>query len=173
MLAYYLIAAVHVLVCVILILVVLLQSGKGADLAGAFGGGATQTAFGSRGPASLLSRVTTIAAVVFMITSISLSVMGTKTEAKSILDSTRGKAPQPKTPAVQPQAQPPSPEQIKKMQQEIEAKQQKAPAGAESSSSGAQPGTAPHVRVVTTPPGSPAPEKPSAEESKPPSGKKP
>ncbi len=60
----------HVIVCVILVLVVLLQSGKGADLAGAFGGGATQTAFGSRGPASFLSKMTTVAAVVFMLTSL-------------------------------------------------------------------------------------------------------
>jgi len=73
MLLYYAIATLHVLVCVILVLVVLLQSGKGADLAGAFGGGATQTAFGSRGPASFLSKMTTIAAIVFMLTSMSLT----------------------------------------------------------------------------------------------------
>ncbi len=58
MLVYYLVTALHVLVCVILILVVLLQSSKGADLAGAFGGSSTQTAFGSRGPASFLSKIT-------------------------------------------------------------------------------------------------------------------
>jgi len=75
MILFYAITALHVVVCAILVLVVLLQSGKGADLAGAFGGGATQTAFGSRGPASFLSRMTTIAAVVFMITSISLSMI--------------------------------------------------------------------------------------------------
>ena len=73
MLLYYAFIVLHVLVCLILILVVLLQSGKGADLAGAFGGGATQTAFGSRGPASFLSKATTGAAIVFMITSIALS----------------------------------------------------------------------------------------------------
>jgi preprotein translocase subunit SecG len=84
---YYSIAALHVIVCIILVLVVLLQSGKGADLAGAFGGGATQTAFGSRGPASFLSKMTTIAAVVFMLTSISLSMISiTAPEAKSVLE---------------------------------------------------------------------------------------
>src|SRR5512143_3630309 len=95
MLLYYAIATLHVLVCVILVLVVLLQSGKGADLAGAFGGGATQTAFGSRGPASFLSKITTIAAIVFMLTSIGLSMISTKTikaEAKSILETTGQKA---------------------------------------------------------------------------------
>src|SRR5512139_2567990 len=96
MLVTYLITAVHVIVCVILVLVVLLQSGRGADLAGAFGGGATQTAFGSRGPASFLSKMTTIAAVVFMITSIALSMITFKKEAtKSILETTRQQATQP------------------------------------------------------------------------------
>ncbi len=143
MLAYYLVTVVHVLVCVILILVVLLQSGKGADLAGAFGGGATQTAFGSRGPASILSKVTTVAAVVFMLTSISLSMMGSKTEAKSILDTTRGTqaAPPkaaPKAPPAAP-AQSLSPEEIKKVQQEIEAKQKQAPASQPTQPQGAPP----------------------------------
>src|SRR5512136_2872602 len=91
MLAYYLITVLHILVCIILILVVLLQSGKGADLAGAFGGGASQTAFGSRGPASFLSKLTTAAAVLFMITCLSLSLMGDRRQEKSILDGTTGK----------------------------------------------------------------------------------
>ena len=92
MLLYYSIVTLHVIVCVILVLVVLLQSGKGADLAGAFGGGATQTAFGSRGPASFLSKMTTVAAIVFMLTSISLSLMTTRasTGSKSILETTKG-----------------------------------------------------------------------------------
>lgn len=87
MLLYYAVTALHVLVCIILVLVVLLQSGRGADLAGAFGGGATQTAFGSRGPASFLSKMTTVAAVVFMLTSLGLSLISTKSEVRSILES--------------------------------------------------------------------------------------
>lgn len=127
---YYLITALHVLVCVILILVVLLQSGKGADLAGAFGGGATQTAFGSRGPASFLSKVTTIAAIVFMLTSMTLASITTKSEAaKSILETTGTTAPV-KAPTAatktQAPAQAPTPEQIKQQQMQIEAKQQQA-----------------------------------------------
>src|SRR5580698_8275830 len=69
---------VHVLVCIFLIIVVLLQSGKAADLAGAFGGMGSQTAFGPRGSATLLSKATTISAIVFMVTSIALSVVATR-----------------------------------------------------------------------------------------------
>jgi preprotein translocase subunit SecG len=135
MLLYYVITALHVLVCFILILVVLLQSGKGADLAGAFGGGGTQTAFGSRGPASFLSKATTVAAVVFMLTSILLSGLTTSTGTKSILETTKGShAPAPAAPALP--AAPASkgenkvltPEEIKKRQEEIESKQKQAPA---------------------------------------------
>src|SRR5438128_12541851 len=75
---YTLLTIVHVLVCLFLIVVVLLQSGKAADLAGAFGGMGSQTAFGPRGSATLLSKATTISAVVFMITSLSLSIMATR-----------------------------------------------------------------------------------------------
>jgi preprotein translocase subunit SecG len=70
-----LITAVHVLVALFLIVVVLLQTGKRADLAGAFGGGGSQTAFGTRGAATVLSKATTIAAVLFMVTSISLAIL--------------------------------------------------------------------------------------------------
>ena len=65
---------IHVFVCLFLIVVVLLQSGKAADLAGAFGGMGSQTAFGPRGAATMLSKATTFAAVVFMLTSIWLGV---------------------------------------------------------------------------------------------------
>ncbi|PWU02088.1 MAG: preprotein translocase subunit SecG [Terriglobia bacterium] len=75
---YYLLLIVHVIVCVFLIIVVLLQSGKAADLAGAFGGMGSQTAFGPRGSATLLSKATTISAVLFMVTSLSLSIMATR-----------------------------------------------------------------------------------------------
>jgi len=70
-----LIIILHVIVCLILIFAVLLQSGKAADLAGAFGGGGSQTAFGGRGSASLLSKVTTAAAILFMLTSLGLWII--------------------------------------------------------------------------------------------------
>ena len=73
-----LLTIVHVSVCLILIGVVLLQSGKAADLAGAFGGMGSQTAFGPRGAATVLSKATSISAVLFMVTSLSLSIMATR-----------------------------------------------------------------------------------------------
>src|SRR5579871_987229 len=73
-----LITTIHVLLCIFLIVVVLLQSGKAADLAGAFGGMGSQTVFGPRGSATVLSRATTIAAALFMVTSLSLSIMATR-----------------------------------------------------------------------------------------------
>ena len=75
---YILILLIHIVVCIFLIIVVLLQSGKAADLAGAFGGMGSQTTFGPRGSATLLSRATTISAVLFMITSLSLSILATR-----------------------------------------------------------------------------------------------
>ena len=73
-----LVTILHVIVCVFLAVVVLLQSGKAADLAGAFGGMGSQTVFGPRGSATVLSRATTLAAALFMITSMTLSVMSTR-----------------------------------------------------------------------------------------------
>ena len=73
-----LITVLHVIVCVFLAVVVLLQSGKAADLAGAFGGMGSQTVFGPRGSATVLSKATTIAAALFMLTSLTLSIMATR-----------------------------------------------------------------------------------------------
>ena len=73
-----LLTVIHVIVCVFLVIVVLLQSGKAADLAGAFGGMGSQTAFGPRGAATVLTKATTIAAGLFMVTSLSLSVIATR-----------------------------------------------------------------------------------------------
>ena len=70
-----LLVVLHVIICLFLIGVVLLQQGKSADLAGAFGGQGSQTAFGPRGAANLLTKLTTYAAVLFMFTSIGLTVM--------------------------------------------------------------------------------------------------
>ncbi len=72
------ITVIHVIVCLILILVVLLQSGKGADLASAFGGASSQTTFGPRGAATFLSKATTVAAILFMLTSLTLYFYGSK-----------------------------------------------------------------------------------------------
>jgi len=77
-----LITIIHVVICLVLIIAVLLQSGKAADLAGAFGGVGSQTAFGPRGTATILSKVTTIGAVLFMVTSLGLWILSGR-EVKS------------------------------------------------------------------------------------------
>ena len=100
---YILLLMVHVIVCLFLIIVVLLQSGKAADLAGAFGGMGSQTAFGPRGSATLLSKATTISAVLFMVTSLSLSILATRNAGlgTSVLETSPSKTSVPKTaPAV-------------------------------------------------------------------------
>jgi preprotein translocase subunit SecG len=79
-----LIIIVHIIVCIILIFAVLLQSGKSADLAGAFGGVGSQTAFGARGSASLMSKITTACAILFMFTSLGLWILSAR-GAKSVL----------------------------------------------------------------------------------------
>ena len=71
----YLLVTIHVIVCLFLIGVVLLQQGKSADLAGAFGGQGSQTAFGPRGAANLLTRLTTWGAVIFMVLSLALTIL--------------------------------------------------------------------------------------------------
>ena len=76
---FYLIVFLHVIACLFLIGVVLLQQGKGQDLASAFGGGGTQTAFGPRGSATVLSRATTILAGLFMVTSLALPIVRPRT----------------------------------------------------------------------------------------------
>jgi preprotein translocase subunit SecG len=81
---YYLVLTLHVIACLFLIGVVLLQQGKGQDLASAFGGGGSQAAFGPRGSATVLSRATAILAGLFMVTSLSLSVL--RYREASILD---------------------------------------------------------------------------------------
>src|ERR1700732_3928488 len=85
-----LLTIIHVIVCLFLIGVVLLQQGKSADLAGAFGGQGSQTAFGPRGAANLLTKLTTWGAILFMIISISLTIMLARSNStdKSVLSGT-------------------------------------------------------------------------------------
>ena len=77
----FIVSFVHIVVCLFLIIVVLLQSGKAADLAGAFGGMGSQTTFGPRGSATVLSRATTISAALFMVTSLTLTILATRSAA--------------------------------------------------------------------------------------------
>ena len=77
---YTLILIVHIIVCFFLIFIVLVQSGKGAELGAAFGG-SSQTLFGARGAATVFSKLTTIAAVVFMLTSLSLAIVESRSSS--------------------------------------------------------------------------------------------
>src|SRR5690349_9876566 len=98
---YFVLVTLHIVICAILIIVVLLQSGEAADLAGAFGGAGSQTAFGPRGAATFLSRATTWCAIVFMLTSLTLSLKRGPSQSVgtgSILEQTTNPAPA-KTPA--------------------------------------------------------------------------
>lgn len=85
----YLLEAVHVLVCVFLILVVLLQQGKGADLS-VFGGGSTQTAFGARGATTLLHKLTVASFVIFIVTTVSIALV--KGNTGTVMSGTASKA---------------------------------------------------------------------------------
>ena len=85
----YLLAFLHIVVSLFIIGVVLLQQGKSADLAGAFGGQGSQTAFGPRGAANLLTKMTTYAAILFMLTSIGLTILLSHSSAdRSVLSGT-------------------------------------------------------------------------------------
>jgi preprotein translocase subunit SecG len=96
----WLVGTIHVIVCLILIGVVLLQQGKSADLAGAFGGQGSQTAFGPRGAANLLTKVTTWAAIIFMFTSIGLTVLIQRTSGpRSVLSGIKATHTTPAKPA--------------------------------------------------------------------------
>jgi preprotein translocase subunit SecG len=104
-----LVTIIHVIVCLFLIIVVLLQSGKAGDISAAFGGQGSQAAFGPRGAATALSRATTISAVLFMLTSITLSINAIKHSGprsvlqgeKSAPAKTQPAAPAPSTPPMQ------------------------------------------------------------------------
>ncbi len=80
------ILVIHYLVCIFLIIVILLQAGKGADMGATFGGGSSQTVFGSRGAATFLSKLTTGVAIVFLITSISLASISRQKSKSSVIE---------------------------------------------------------------------------------------
>ena len=98
---YIALTIIHVLICFFMVVVVLLQSGKAADLAGAFGGMGSQTAFGPRGSATILSKATTIAAALFMVTSISLAILANRgsSSSGSVLEQQKAPVTAPAAPA--------------------------------------------------------------------------
>jgi preprotein translocase subunit SecG len=100
---YYLVTALYILVCLTMMLVVYLQQGKGGDIASAFGGGSSQAAFGARSGATVLSRATTVCAILFMVGALALGIIG-KRGPSSVLG---GRTPltQPSSPATVPPTQ--------------------------------------------------------------------
>src|SRR5438874_10204858 len=96
----YLIVGIHIIVCLFIVIVVLIQSGKSADVAAAFGGMGSQTAFGPRGAATVLTKATTWAAIIFMLTTITLSIAMSHKHSGSVLSGT--------TPSNKQQAPPPA-----------------------------------------------------------------
>jgi preprotein translocase subunit SecG len=96
---FYFVVTVHIIVCLFLIGVVLLQQGRSADLAGAFGGQGSQTAFGPRAAANVLTRLTTWSAVIFMCTSLTLTILYVRGQhGHSVLDNTTAPASAPAKP---------------------------------------------------------------------------
>jgi len=98
---YIALTLVHVVACLVLVLVVLLQTGKGADMGAVFGG-SSQTLFGSGGAGNFLTRLTTGAAIVFMLTSLTLSYLSSASLRSSIFDSTSPEPPPVEQPAEAP-----------------------------------------------------------------------
>jgi preprotein translocase subunit SecG len=80
-----LLVVIHVVVCVALIMIVLLQTGKGADIGAAFGGGSSNTLFGTSGASTFLSKATTVAAIVFMLTSLALAYLTSQRQSSSVV----------------------------------------------------------------------------------------
>jgi preprotein translocase subunit SecG len=164
-----LLTVVHVLVALILILAVLLQSARGTDLAGAFGGMGSQAAFGPRGTATFLSKATVVLAVVFMMTSISLAILANRSVGggDSILSEEETTAPAETTPPgsttpgsspiqVQPGALPQP--QVSVSRPDAPASPNAPAASAETAPSvPAQPAAQPPATPATNPPAAPAP----------------
>ena len=109
---YAALIVLYVFICFFLILVVLVQQGKGADIAGAFGGGGTQTAFGARGATTFLHKLTTGAFVGFILLSVLLSIMEARPKSsvvQTLPAAAAPKAPAPAAPAGSPDAAAPQP----------------------------------------------------------------
>jgi preprotein translocase subunit SecG len=126
----FVLVTLHVLVCFVLIIVIMLQSGSAADLAGAFGGAGSQTAFGPRGAATFLSHATTWCAIVFMMTSLTLSVRRAPSDVPStgsILEQTQKSGTVPAKPAQSAPIQIPIQPTQQPAQQPAPARQQPAP----------------------------------------------
>lgn len=154
--------AIHLIVCIIMILVVIFQSSKGSEMGAVFGGGASQTAFGSQGAAGFLEKTTIVCAVVFMVTSLSLAILSSNKQKSLIQDSnplppiertvpesTPGQAPVPSQPQSAPSQSQSAPVQAPATSQPANAASQQAAPGSA--------GSAPAAPVAPAAPASSAP----------------
>lgn len=96
---FYAVLTVYVVVCLLLLVVVLLQQGKGGDIASAFGGASSQTAFGARAGATVLTRATTVLATLFILGAFLLTLMG-RSGGGSVVQGMEGPAPEQAAPAL-------------------------------------------------------------------------
>ena len=119
-----LLTTIHIIICFILVVAVLLQSGKSADLAGAFGGAGSQTVFGPRGAATILSKVTTICAILFMFTSMGLWILSAKGTRSVVKGEEEGKETTPVTETVKEPTETKAQEPAGKQQQEKKDKEE-------------------------------------------------
>ena len=103
-----LLTIIHVLACLALIMIVLLQTGKGADMGAAFGGGSSQTLFGSTGASTFLSKATIVAAVLFMITSMGIGLLSGHRTPRSIMPDAKAPVEQSQSVPLIPQSVPPA-----------------------------------------------------------------
>src|SRR5262245_65104426 len=108
MVLYYLLTTFYVRVCLVLLMVGLLQQGKGGDMASAFGGGSSQTAFGARGGATVLSKATSVLAVLFMLGALALAIIGQRGPG-SLVGGTAAPRPPATAPATPPAGGPAAP----------------------------------------------------------------
>src|SRR5262245_23238582 len=99
---FYVLIVVHVLVCLAIIGIVLLQAGKGADIGSAFGGGGSQAVFGSMGTPTILGKITTVVAILFMLTSFGLAKFSSRAASVVPLDAPAAETPAPETPGAPP-----------------------------------------------------------------------
>ncbi|MBW2107987.1 MAG: preprotein translocase subunit SecG [Deltaproteobacteria bacterium] len=129
------IVLIHVVVCIALILIVLLQTGKGADMGAAFGGGSSQTVFGSTGASTFLTKATTVAAVVFMLTSLSLAYLSSRRPTVSIVPEAPVTAPDQEIPEAPGEAVPAAPVHSEAAQHPEQSSQMQPGAGQPAASS--------------------------------------
>jgi preprotein translocase subunit SecG len=154
---YAALIAIHLIVCIVMILVVIFQSSKGSEMGAVFGGGASQTAFGSQGAAGFLEKTTIVCAVVFMLTSLSLAILSSNKQKSLIQESTPPPIEQSVPASVPGQAPAPVPSRPQSQSAPVQGPATSHPSNAAPQQ--AVPGSAGSTPVAPAPPASSAPAK--------------